>query len=172
MRINQYPLESSPADNEVFVIDGAGGTKSLTIAELRKYIIDSGNLSGGSGTGAADEVDYVIRESDPITQQDPEMESTTWCYRVWKSGLKECWINRKYTFSTVTANKIIYTIDVNFPFTFSQAPITMGNFIVGGDDTSHATHITSNTTRAKMNGHATNQSGSGECYLAFYCIGV
>lgn len=94
--------------------------------KLYRWMIVSGNLTLDSAAEApADEAATV----DRVIEQG---EKDGWTYRIWASGIKECWISGEQAnvdFSQASLHSGFYyqSIAVYFPFAFSAPPVVVAD---------------------------------------------
>lgn len=91
---------------------------------------------------------------DYVTEQGTKTNTNgAWTYRKFKSGIAECWIKADIgvvTGSMDDAGKIFVHYGVNWPFTFSEAPVANFNAGCTGTREMHALYINTTTGNADI----------------------
>lgn len=105
--------------------------------------------------------DYVVKQKT----------SGIWRYRIWKSGLTECWGIKTYTVPTNTAVNIPA---FDFPVTFKSPPTVNVGTIAGGASYYRAHCLYNYVTTTSMRLTLVNQytGGSARVDSAIYVVGI
>lgn len=146
MRIKEFPSTTTPASDDVFVIDGTSGTRKITLDSLKTNLstsLGTGGSSGGSGT------DFIVAQGT----------SGGWYYRKWNSGLKECFqkVAKRLTYSVmwpwpdvVSNGEIIANAQFTLPFGnsdgFSSHPVALVSGGIEGDIHSWVSYVSATPT--------------------------